>query len=89
MQTTIDIPDSIYPALLAASTAQGQSVSAFLVQAAAEKAKREGANGDSLGTPVVKRGWRVAFGSADPEDVAEVQKIIDEEFSKIDPEDWK
>ena len=34
-------------------------------------------------------GWRAAFGTARPEDVAEVQRIIDEEFSRIDPEDWK
>ena len=29
------------------------------------------------------------FGKGDKEAVAEVQRIIDEEFSKIDPEDWK
>ncbi len=34
-------------------------------------------------------GLMSVFGKGDKEAVAEVQRIIDEEFSKIDPEDWK
>lgn len=37
----------------------------------------------------VKQGWRAVFGAADKKDVEEVQRIIDEEFSRIDPEDRK
>ncbi len=34
-------------------------------------------------------GWRSVFGKGDKEAVADVQRIIDEKFSKINPEDWK
>lgn len=35
--------------------------------------------------------WRELFGAFkdDPETIDQVQAIIDEEFSRIDPEDWK
>jgi hypothetical protein len=33
-------------------------------------------------------GWRAVFGAADPSEVAELQQIIDQEFSAIDSEGW-
>jgi hypothetical protein len=33
-------------------------------------------------------GWRAVYGAADPTEVAELQQIIDEEFSAIDAEGW-
>jgi hypothetical protein len=33
-------------------------------------------------------GWRAVYGAADPSEVAELQQIIDQEFSAIDSEGW-
>lgn len=35
-----------------------------------------------------KAGWRAVYGAADPKEIAELQQIIDREFSEIDPEGW-
>ena len=83
MKTTVEIPDSLYRQIKARAALKGQTIKDFLVEAvraklASDKGKRKG-----------KIGWEAAFGSANPEDVAEVQRIIDEEFSKINPDDWK
>lgn len=84
MKTTVEVPDNLYRQIKARAALEGQSVKAFFLDALREKlgVTIDGENEDELG-------WRVAFGAADPEEVAEVQKIIDEEFSKIDPDDWK
>ncbi len=83
MKTTVEIPDTLYRQLKARAALKGQTIKDFLVEAvraklASDKAKPKG-----------KTGWEAVFGAADPKDVAEVQRIIDEEFSKIDPDDWK
>ena len=84
MKTTVEVPDNLYRQIKARAALQGQSIKAFFLDALREKLGMavEGEEDKGLG-------WRVAFGAADPEAVAEVQKIIDEEFSKIDPDDWK
>jgi len=83
MKTTVEIPDTLYRQIKARAALKGQSIKDFLVEAvraklASDKGKRKG-----------KTGWEAAFGTANPKDVAEVQRVIDEEFSKINPDDWK
>ena len=81
MTTSIELPDSIYEQVKAHAALRGKTVDAFLVDAISEKlAEKE----DLSGT-----GWRSVFGKGDRKAVAEVQRIIDEEFSKIEPDDWK
>ena len=81
MTTTIELPDSVFSQVQAYAAEQGKTVDAFLVQAIHEKLAAEQLPPD--------HGWRSVFGKGDKEAVAEVQRIIDEEFSKIDLEDWK
>ncbi len=81
MTTTIEIPDSVYSQVQAHAALQGTTIDAFLMEAIRDKLAEERIPAD--------RGWRSVFGMGDKEAVAEVQRIIDEEFSKIDPEDWK
>ncbi len=81
MTTTIEIPDSVYDQVKAHAARQGKTVEAFFVEAVHEKLADE--------QIPFERGWRSVFGKADKEAVAEVQRIIDEEFSRIDPEGWK
>ena len=83
MKTTLEIPDTLYRQLKARAALKGQTIKAFMVEAVRTKLAEDRAK------PTKETGWQVAFGAADPKDVAEVQRIIDEEFSKIDPDDWK
>jgi len=78
MTTTIELPDSVYDQVKAHAALQGTTVDTFLVEAISEKLAEE-----------QDQGWRSVFGKGDKEAIAEVQRIVDEEFSKIDPEDWK
>ena len=83
MKTTVEVPDRLYRQLKARAALQGQTVKAFLIEAIRDKLLS-----DKKDTAEVQ-GWRAAFGAADPETVADVQRIVDEEFSDIDPGDWK
>jgi plasmid stability protein len=85
MKTTVEIPDSLYRQVKARAALQGKSIKDFLVEAVRAKIKSETVQPKEKQN---KKGWRAVFGAADPKDVAEVQRIIDEEFSKIDPEGW-
>jgi len=81
MTTTIDLPDSVYSRVQAQAAQQGKTVDAFLVDAISDKL----AEADDQS----KLGLMAVFGKGDKEAVADVQRIIYEEFSKIDPDDWK
>ena len=83
MKTTVELPDQLYRPIKARAALRGQTVKAFFLDALRDKLARESA--PSKG----KTGWRAAFGTARREDVAKVQRIIDEEFSRIDPEGWE
>jgi len=78
MTTTIQLPDSIYDQVKAHAALQGTTVDAFLAEAIRDKLAEE-QDKDS-------HGWRSVFGKADKEAVAEVQRIIDEEFSACYPQ---
>jgi hypothetical protein len=49
----------------------------------AQSSEKSDANGKQPNT-----GWRAVYGAADPSEVAELQQIIDQEFSAIDSEGW-
>lgn len=85
MKTTLDVPDQLYRQIKARAALKGQTIKSFFLDAIRDKLLAErGKKGGKEET-----GWRAVFGKANKSDVAEVQRIIDEEFSKIDPEDWK
>jgi plasmid stability protein len=83
MKTTVELPDTLYRRVKSRAAMNGQSVKAFLLEALRDKLVRDrsSANGES--------GWKAVFGAARADDVAEVQRIIDAEFSRVDPDDWK
>jgi hypothetical protein len=85
MRTTIEIPDGIYPAIASASKASGQSIAAFMVEAAKEKAAHLTTNPPEMEFD----DWWNSFEKGDTQATAEVQRIIDEEFSVVRPEDWQ
>jgi predicted transcriptional regulator len=84
MKTTIEISDQIYRQVKARASLRGVTMKAYFLEALKEKLAAETRETDK------ETGWLQVFGKAD--DVAaikEVQKKIDDEFSKIDPSDWK
>lgn len=100
MQTTIDIPDSLYPQLAAASSAEGLSVEAFVVEAAKQHLEGRAVIHVNPKQPKLRDTPLSALrahldGLSDEERrelheaVGEVQSIIDEEFSQIEPEMWE
>jgi hypothetical protein len=80
MKTTLEIPDAIYRQIKARAALKGQTVRAFFMDAIQEKLQRQ---------PRKAAGWRSVFGKGSPKDLQSIQAIIDEEFSRIDAEDWK
>lgn len=82
MKTTVEIPDALYRQLKARAALHGKSVKDFLLEAVRAKLANERSK------PKDKSGWRAVFGAADPQEIAELQRIIDDEFSRIDPEGW-
>lgn len=83
MKTTLEIPDAVYRKIKARAAAQGQSVKGFVNEAVQEKLEQ--VNGKS-GVP---SSWRSLFGRASAKVVQSVQQRIDEEFSQVEPEDWR
>ncbi len=79
MRITLDIPDAIYRQIKARAAQSGGTVRAFFLEAIQEKL-----NGKKR-----KGGWRSVFRKAAKEDVQKVQRVIDEEFSRIDLKDWR
>jgi hypothetical protein len=79
MKTTLDIPDAIYRQIKARAAQSGGTVRAFFLEAIQEKLRGKKRKG----------GWRTVFGKAAKADVEDVQRVIDEEFSRIDVKDWR
>ncbi len=98
MKTIIDIPESLYTTLAAASSAEGLSVADFVLKAASDRVKDVPAQ-TSLSKSRQEHPLADFYREVDRrteeerraihEAVTEVQAIIDEEFSKIDPRDWE
>lgn len=80
MKTTVEIPDALFRAAKAAAAGRGVWLKVFLNEALKEK----------LAAPARRRGgWPVpppplAEGTSD-----RVREVIEQEFSRIDPDDWR
>ncbi len=83
MKTTIEMSDELFRKAKATAAAQGQSLKDFVTNALRQKLTR--AAGNKQDEPR----WRTGFGKIPARYVREVQAIVDQEFSKINPDDWK
>ncbi len=83
MKTTLEVPDSVYRQVKARAALKGQTVKAFVLDAIQDKLRTEADQRKQT------KGWQSVFGKAPKDDVAELQKILDEEFSGIDAESWE
>lgn len=83
MKTTLDVPDRLYRQIKARAALNGQTIKAFFLDAIRAKLVSD-QNKKSAQT-----GWRAVYGKANPDDVADVQRIIDDEFNHVRAEDWE
>lgn len=83
MKTTLDIPDVLLQQAKARAATKGTSMRDFFVLAIEDRldAERKGAR------PI--HGWQAVFGKAPKGAVALVQSALDQEFAKINQDDWK
>jgi len=82
VKTTLEIPDPVFRRAKAKAAAKGISLRQFVTEAVEQKL-REGVTGS-------EKPWMESFGGLRHlhKENVRIQKMIDEEFEKIDPEDW-
>ena len=83
MKTTLEVPDGLYRQIKARAALKGQTIRAFFLDAIQAKLAAERAGAKKTA------GWRSAFGTVAKDDIAELRRILDHEFSRIDAEDWQ
>ena len=82
MKTTFEIPDAVFRQLKSQAALRGISMKTLVLEAVREKLSQSA-------NPTVTVGWRAAFGKAPDGSLDEVRAVLEDEFSQIDPEDWK
>jgi hypothetical protein len=83
MKTTLEIPDDLFKRTKATAAMRGESLKEFVTEALNEHLRRQ-TTSDS--TP---RGWRSVFGQARREEVESVDRVVAEEFERVNPDDWR
>lgn len=81
MKTTLEIPDELYREVKARAALAGRTVKDLFNEALREKLERE--------RSATKGGWRSVFNKAPKAAVRDLQRIIDDELSTVDPADWR
>lgn len=83
MKTTLEMPDAIFRRAKSRAAGQGIPFRQFVTDAVRERLERE--------TSREARPWMKLAGKLKhlKAETARIQKVIDEEFGKVDPEGWK
>jgi hypothetical protein len=84
MKTTIEIPDALFRRAKAAAAERGASLRDLVTEAVSEKLDRETGAG-------IRKPWEKAFGGlkALRQENRRIEAIIDDEFEKIEPGEWR
>ena len=82
MKTTLEMPDPVFRKAKAKAAEQGIPLRQFVTEAVEEKLVASRAH--------ATKPWLKSFGALSHlhDENVRIQKIIDEEFEKIDPKDW-
>ena len=83
MKTTLEVPDELFRQAKATAALKGKTLKAFVTEALLDKL------GKTASAQRRAVGWRAAFGRVPSKYTRRIDAILREEFSKIDPEDWK
>lgn len=81
MKTTIEIPDVLFKRAKSAAAIQGIPLKELVSEALADKLRS---------TDAGEKPWRRSLGKLRPlrKDIARINKIIAQEFGKIEPGEW-
>jgi plasmid stability protein len=79
MKTTVELPDDLLRRAKAQAALQGRSMKDLLAQAL--RAHLDG--------PADRQRWRLVFGKAEPDQVAEVDAAVAEDLETIDLDTWR
>jgi hypothetical protein len=81
MKTTLEIPDAVFRKAKAKAAEQGIPLRRFVTEAVEEKLKTAGR----------EKPWMKMAGGLRHlrKETARIQRVIDDEFDRIEPEDWK
>lgn len=84
MKTTVELPDTLFRSAKACAAQEGLSLRIFFERAVTSELRRKHG-------PVTAPGWTRSFGKLKDIKAAtrEVQRVLDREFSRIEPETWK
>ena len=82
MKTTLEIPDAIFRRAKAKAAEHGVPLRQFVTEAVAEKLRNDSPSGE--------KPWMALAGGLRhlKKETARINRIIEEEFEKIDPEEW-
>jgi hypothetical protein len=82
MKTTLEIPDAIFRRAKSTAAAQGIPLRQFVTEAVEEKLHGPNNTG--------QKPWMKTFGGLRHlhKENVRIQRLIDEEFETVDPEDW-
>jgi hypothetical protein len=82
MKTTLEIPDALFRRAKSAAAEQGIPLRELVSEALAEKLRARGGE---------EKPWLKAFGKLRSlrKETARINRIIEEEFERIEPEDWQ
>jgi len=89
MRTTLDLPDELFREVKATAARRGMLMKQFITEALTEKLAAP-----AVAPPPDPKPWMKFAGclAKDPEMQAELKRIngiIEAEFGRVDPEDWK
>ena len=82
MKVTIEIPDDLFKRAKAMAAIRGESLKDFVTEALRAHVERR------AGRASARQGWRSVFGQAQREEVEPVDKMVAEEFERVDPDEW-
>jgi hypothetical protein len=87
VKTTLEIPDALFRQVKARAATNGQSMKVLVVDALRASMREPAAKEGSPSQPA----WLSVYGALRHEktEIRKIQSTIDEEFGKINPEDWK
>ncbi len=82
MKTTLEIPDPLFRRAKSAAAVRGIPFRALVTEALADKLRITGGE---------EKPWMKSFGKLRSlhKETARINRIISDEFDKIEPEDWK
>ncbi|MDL5054173.1 hypothetical protein QQ056_11530 [Oscillatoria laete-virens NRMC-F 0139] len=87
MKTTIEMPDTLFRRVKSVAAGRGMSLKQFVTDALKDKLSQK----STVTPPVRELPGFGAFGTGrkQREETRRIQRVVDEEFSKIDPTEWK